>query len=174
MRQNGNPKPLLGCSRVSLYHQCRWLRTPATAMAGSDICWGNTTLPRTSPSIPGKRPAWRPPDFTYPGDHLICPQGKILRRGAYHKRQRYHHYVARRKDCQACPIKDNCLPPGQKRRFIGVTINHPEYPRARERNRIAAYRRERVRCRTVMEGTFASLDRLGWEKSRLRGLWRVD
>lgn len=25
-----------------------------------------------------------------------------------------------------------------------------------------------------MEGIFASLDRLGWEKSRLRGLWKVD
>ena len=26
----------------------------------------------------------------------------------------------------------------------------------------------------MVEGTFASLDRLGWEKSRLRGLWKVD
>ena len=113
-------------------------------------------------------------DFTYHGDHLICPQGKTLRRGAYHKRQRSYHYVARQKDCQACPIKDTCLPPGQKRRFFGVTIYHPEYSRARERNRTAAYRRESVRRKTVVEGTFASLDRLGWEKSRLRGLWKVD
>lgn len=27
-------------------------------------------------------------------------------------------YVARHKDCQACPIKDICLPTGQKRRFF--------------------------------------------------------
>ncbi len=57
-------------------------------------------------------------DFVYQGAHLICPQGKILRRGAYHKRQRSYHYVALQKDCQACPIKDTCLPPGQKRRFF--------------------------------------------------------
>ena len=113
-------------------------------------------------------------DFVYHGDHLVCPQGKILRRSTYHKRQRSYQYVARQKDCQACPIKDICLPPGQKRRFFGVTIYHPEYARARERNRTAAYRRESVRRKTIAEGTFASLDRLGWEKSRLRGLWKVD
>ena len=51
---------------------------------------------------------------------------------------------------------------------------HPIYLRARERNRTAAYRRERRRRHTVVEGIFASLDRLGWEKSRLRGLRKVD
>ena len=113
-------------------------------------------------------------DFTYRGDHLTCPQGKTLRRGSYHKRQRAYQYVARQKDCQACPNKDACLPPGQKRRFFGVTIYHPQYARARERNRTAAARRESNRRKTIAEGTFASLDRLGWEKSRLRGLWKVD
>lgn len=71
-------------------------------------------------------------------------------------------------------IKDTCLPPGQKRRFFSVTIYHPEYSRARERNRTATYQRERFRRRTIAEGTFASLDRLGREKSRLRGLRKVD
>ena len=112
-------------------------------------------------------------DFVYHGDHLICPQGKILRRGSYHKRQPSYQYVARQKDCQACPIKDKCLPPGRKWRFFGVTIYHPEYSRARD-SRTAAYRRESIRRKTIVEGTFASLDRLGWEKSRLRGLWKVD
>ncbi len=73
-----------------------------------------------------------------------------------------------------CPVKDSCLPPGQKRRYIGLTMYHPVYLRARERNRTAAYQRERFRRRTNAEGTFASLYRLGWEKSRLRGLWKVD
>ena len=113
-------------------------------------------------------------DFVYHGDHLICPQDKTLRRGAYHKRQRSYQYVARQKDCQACPIKNTCLPPGQNRRFFAVTLYHPEYSRARERNRTAAYRRERRRRQTIVEGTFASLDRLGWARLRLRGLWKVE
>ena len=50
---------------------------------------------------------------------------------------------------------------------------HPLHLGARERNRTAAYRREQKVRRIVSEGTFASLDRLGWVRSRLRGLWRV-
>ena len=51
---------------------------------------------------------------------------------------------------------------------------YPLYLRARERNRTSEYQRERFRGRTIAEGTFASLDRLSWARSRLRGLWKVD
>ena len=112
--------------------------------------------------------------FDYLGHHLVCPQGKILNRGRFHNRDGVYQYVARQKDCQACPVKADCLPPGQKRRYIGLTMYHPLHLRARERNQTAAYRREQKGRRMVSEGTFASLDRLGWARSRLRGLWRVD
>ena len=46
--------------------------------------------------------------------------------------------------------------------------------RAKERDRTAAYRRERRRRQAIAERTFASLDRLSWARSRLRGLWKVD
>ena len=49
-------------------------------------------------------------DFIYRGDHLICPQGKTLRRSALQKRDRAYQYVAHQKDCQACPVKAQCLP----------------------------------------------------------------
>ena len=65
------------------------------------------------------------------------------------------------------------FPPGHKQRYINLTMYHPLYERARERNRTAAYRRERRRRQTIAEGTFASLDRLSWARSRLRGLWKV-
>ena len=113
-------------------------------------------------------------DFVYRGDHLICHQGKVLRRSTFHKRQRDYKYVANQKDCQACPIKDACLPPGYKQRDISLTMYDPLYQRARKRNRTAAYRQERRRRQTIAEGTFASLDHLGWARSRLRGLWKVD
>ncbi len=113
-------------------------------------------------------------DFDYQGHHLVCPQSKILNRGRFHNRDGVYQYVARQKDCQACPIKADCLSPGQKRRHIGLTMYHPLYLKARERNGTAAYHRERISRRIVAAGTFASLDRLGWAKSRLRGLWKVD
>ena len=113
-------------------------------------------------------------DFAYHGDHLVSPQGKVLRKKCFHRRSSSFQYLAREQDCQACPIRDTCLPPGHKRRYISLTMYHPVYLRDRERNRTAAYRRERRRRTTVAEGIFASLDRLSWARSRLRGLWKVD
>ena len=113
-------------------------------------------------------------DFAYHGDHLVCPQGKVLRKKSFHRRSSSFQYLAREQGCQACPIRDTCLPPGHKRRYISLTMYHPVYLRDRERNRTAAYRRERRRRMTVAEGIFASLDRLRWARSRLRGLWKVD
>ena len=95
-------------------------------------------------------------DFVYHGDHLVCPQGKILRRASYHKRSRTYRYVARQKDCQSWPVKDTCLPPKQKRRYFTLTMNYPEYLMARERDWTAAYRQERRRRQTIAEGTFPS------------------
>lgn len=66
------------------------------------------------------------------------------------------------------------LPPNQKRRYVALSVYHPLLLRVRERNQTAEYRRERKRRKTIAEGTFASLDRLGWARSRLRGLRKVD
>ena len=113
-------------------------------------------------------------DFAYHGDHLVCSQGKVLRRSTFHRRSRTFEYVARQKDCQSCPVKDTCLPPRRKRRYLSLTMYHPVYLKARERNLTAAYKRERRRRQTVAKGTFASLDRLSWAQSRPRGWWKVD
>ena len=110
--------------------------------------------------------------FEYRGDHLVCPQGKVLKQAACHRRTGSHQYVARQKDCQACPVREECLPPNQKRRYLGLTIYYPLHLQAQERNRTPAFRREMSRRQAGVEGIFASLDRLGWAKSRLRGLWK--
>ncbi len=60
------------------------------------------------------------------------------------------------------------------RKDKGLTMYHPLQLRARKRNRTAAYRREQKGRRIDSEDSFASLDRLGWARFRLRGLWRVD
>ena len=112
--------------------------------------------------------------FTYQGDHLLCPKGKRLNRGGYYKGERIFRYVASREDCQQCPIKAECLPPGRRRRHVELSIYHPVFLRAKERNEGNAYQREMLKRRTTAEGVFASLDRLGWAKSRLRGLWKAN
>ena len=113
-------------------------------------------------------------EFAYHGDHLICSQDKVLRLGPYRSRFQSYKYQALQADCQGCPVKAQCLPPKEKRRQVVLSIYYPEFLRAGERNKSEDYRREMNRRKTVAEGTFASLDRLGWAKSRLRGLAKVD
>ena len=109
-------------------------------------------------------------DFNYRGDHLICPQGKTLRRSALQKRDRAYQYGAHQKDCQASPVKAQCLSPNQKRRYVALSMYHSLLLRARKCNQTSAFHREKKRRQTIAEGTFASLDRLGWARTRLRGL----
>src|SRR5207247_3875838 len=42
----------------------------------------------------------------------VCPQGKVLKRGARSQRNRYRVYDiyrARQKDCASCPVRSRCL-----------------------------------------------------------------
>lgn len=112
--------------------------------------------------------------FVYHGDHLICSQGKVLRKGPFRNQFQSYKYQALQSDCQGCPVKDQCLPPKEKRRQVALSIYYPEFLRAAERNRSQESRREMNRRKSVAEGTFASLDRLGWARTRLRGLAKVD
>ena len=105
---------------------------------------------------------------------MICPQGKVIRRSALQRRDRAYQYVGHQKDCQSCPVKARCLPPNQKRRYVALSMYHPLLLQAQELKKTPEYRRERNRRQSIAEGTFASLDRLGWSRSRLRGLWKVD
>ncbi len=113
-------------------------------------------------------------DFSYHDDHLLCPQGKRLDIGGILARDQRYQYVAHQSDCQACLRRDSCLPPGQKRRFVSLTVYHKFVLKARERNQSPEYEEEMRKRRTTAEGTFASLDRLGWASCKLRDLWKVD
>jgi transposase len=113
-------------------------------------------------------------EFSFRDDHLLCPEGKRLGIGGYLARDQRYQYVAHQSDCQACPRKGSCLPPGQKRRFVSLTIYHKFALQARERNQSPEYQEHMRKRRTAAEGTFASLDRLGWATCKLRGLWKVD
>ena len=57
---------------------------------------------------------------------------------------------------------------------MSVSMYYPLFLKAKERNRSEAYKREMLTRKTTAEGVFASQDRLGWARSRLRGLQKVD
>ena len=56
----------------------------------------------------------------------VCPQGKVLKRGARSQRNRYRVYDiyrARQKDCAVCPVRSKCLSkPTTSRRFLSIEV----------------------------------------------------
>jgi IS5 family transposase len=113
-------------------------------------------------------------DFIHQHDQIICPQGKTLSAASYEKRTEQFRFVAKQADCQGCEQRGRCLPPKSKRKHVSVSRYFPLLEEARRVNASARYRREMKRRRVVVEGVFARQDQLGWEKCRLRGLWKVD
>ena len=67
--------------------------------------------------------------FVYHGDHLVCPQGKILRRGTSYSRDGAIS-TSHAKRLPGVPSQGHLPPTGTKRRYIGLTMYHPVYLRA--------------------------------------------
>ena len=112
--------------------------------------------------------------FEYHGDHLVCPEGKKLKRSAFYPQESMSRYRASRRDCRVCPRKAACLSPSEKERSIKVSAYYHEFQQAAELNGTPAYGEEIGRRKAIIEGVFACQDRLGWARCKLRGLWKVD
>lgn len=113
-------------------------------------------------------------DFEYHEEYLVCPEGKLLKRGKFYPEDSTFKYAASQKDCHACPRKETCLWPSEKRHRIRVSSYYPEIQRAIELNKTPAYGEQIRKRKTIIEGVFACQDRLGWSRCKLRGLWKVD
>ena len=113
-------------------------------------------------------------DFEYHEEYLICPEGKKLKRGKFYPQDSTFKYAASQKDCRACPRKETCLWPSERRHRIRVSAYYPEIQRAAELNKTPVYGEEIKKRKTIIEGVFACQDRLGWSRCKLRGLCKVD
>ena len=80
-----------------------------------------------------------------------------------------HRHVRATSTCSN-QLTDGCASPGTH----ANSNVHPLFLEAKERNEGEAFRREMRRRQTIAEGVFQSQDRLGWARSRLRGLRKVD
>lgn len=76
--------------------------------------------------------------FTYDEqkDAFICSQGKVLPFGRYFVDRQYHlrkTYRASRRDCNQCPIREQCLGKVAKEKKFDVTYFYHYYQRAYQR-----------------------------------------
>ena len=114
-----------------------------------------------------------PEGFTDHHDHLVCPAGKRLHQRGVPDAEDSVSYSARQQDCQPCPLRTRCLSPSMRAKQLWLSWERLETQRAARRNRTIAYQREMQRRKTVIEGVFARLDRLGGTRARVRGRDRV-
>jgi len=104
---------------------------------------------------------------------LICPAGKVLRRSTYYQKDATWLYAARVSDCSVCSRRSECLRPSAKRRTLQLSTFEPEFIRASVINSTARHRRLLSQRKTVVEGVFSHLDQTGFDRTRRRGLDRV-
>jgi hypothetical protein len=105
-------------------------------------------------------------DFLFDGSRqvYVCPQGKVLKRGARSQRNRYRVYDiyrARQQNCAVCPVRSHCLSqPTTSRRFLSIEVDSP-FPNLIEQMKTRidtpAGRQIYARRLAIVEPVFANL-----------------
>ncbi len=62
---------------------------------------------------------------------VTCPAGKVLERKGRATADKGYAYRARACDCQACPLRERCIPPSAQARTILIVDDYPALLRAR-------------------------------------------
>ena len=76
--------------------------------------------------------------------------------------------------CQRCPLREKCVPPGQKHRSLIVGEHHDFLQRRRQEQGTEAFK-QRMHQRNAIEGTLSELARgHGLRRSRYRGFGKVE
>jgi transposase len=107
-----------------------------------------------------------------------CPAGHESRRCSRicenSKAKISYRFKWRKSDCQGCPLRDQCVPAGQKHRTLIVGEHHELLQRRRIEQRTEAFEQQ-MHQRNAIEGTLSELARgHGLRRSRYRGFAKVE
>lgn len=113
------------------------------------------------PYIPNKQQVNNHGEFTYKEfsyeekeNLFTCPNGKQLHFYTADREKQTRRYLARKKDCQQCLLKEKCCP-NSARRYLNRTIYYKEYERLEQRLKTPRARQAYIIRKTVSEGLFA-------------------
>jgi transposase len=85
-----------------------------------------------------------------------------------------YRFEWRKRDCQGCPLRAQCVPPGQKHRSLTVGEHHEFLQQRRQEQSSEAFQQQMHR-RNAIEGTLSELARgHGLRRSRYRGFAKVE
>ncbi len=106
-------------------------------------------------------------------DTFICPAGKILKRRTLHENKQNIEYAASRKDCSSCLIKSQCTN-CKTGRSLQRHIRHDDLNGMFAAAQTTQARRDIKTRQHLMERSFARSVRFNFDRSRWRGLWKVN
>lgn len=133
--------------------------------------------PHISPMLPADHRSegrYTKDEFLYDAanDRYVCPAGQILRPRRFHQRRQMTDYVADKKICAACPLRENCTN-SKVGRSIARHWKEETLEFARAIARLPEAYADRARRRHLMEGSFARSANLHhFKRARWRRLWR--
>jgi len=107
-------------------------------------------------------------------DVYTCPAGQILTRRKHKKQRQAYEYACRSSICRVCPIREQCTrAKNGAARTVKRHYDQESIDQAREQSHSQAAKRDRIRRKWLMEGSFgdAALQH-GFKRARWRGLWR--
>jgi transposase len=108
-------------------------------------------------------------DFTFDNDLYVCPAGKLLTTTGSVGADHVLRYLARKRDCQVCPLKPRCCPNTPSRKIVR-DINEQARDHARALMATPEFAKSRDERKKV-EMRFAHLKtHHRFERMRLRGL----
>ena len=114
-------------------------------------------------------------DFKYDkeSDTLTCPAGETLTRRKHKKERKAFEYACPVKVCAQCCIRSQCTRAKGTARTIKRHYNHEAVEAGRNQSQTMAAKRDRVRRKWLMEGSFAdAANNHGFKRARWRRLWR--
>ena len=86
----------------------------------------------------------------------------------------FYRFEWRQRRCQSCPLREKCVPPGQKPRSI-IVGEHHEFLQQRRQEQASEAFQQRMHQRNAIEGTLSELARgHGLRRSRYRGFGKVE
>ena len=114
-------------------------------------------------------------DFAYDSetDTYRCPAGKKLARRMHMKQRRAYAYAASDATCSACRLRAECTRAQGTARTIKRHEKQELIDAARRESHSEQARKDRIRRKWLMEGSFAdAANHHGFKRSRWRRLWR--
>jgi IS5 family transposase len=104
-------------------------------------------------------------------DTYRCPAGQILKRRKHMKKREAYEYSAGRKICRECSLRSQCTRSAKSARTIKRHDSQEEIDAARAQSHSREGKRDRVKRRWIMEGSFAdAANNHGFKRARWRRL----